>query len=253
MNRLMLPLAAAVLGLGLTFTVRADEKSEGAAIVDKAIKAVGGEAKVAGLHNAVYKFKGQVTEGGGNVELQGTISVRGQDHYRVELEISKGGQNMQILLVMNGDQAWISQMGQVQDAPKEVVSALRQAFLAGRAATLLSLLKDKDTQLSPLGEVKVNDKTTLGLKVARKDFKEFDLYFDKESGLIVKCETKFMGPGNQEVDFEYVFSEPKEHGGLKHFSKMLLNHKSENKTIVEFELVELKADQKLEDGLFARP
>jgi outer membrane lipoprotein-sorting protein len=250
MNRFILTVAAAVIGLGIPGGLRADDAQ---AVVDKAIKAVGGEQKIAGLKNASYKFKGQVKEGGNSAELQGTLSVRGQDQYRIELEVSVNGQNRPLMFILNGSQGWMSTMGQVQDAPQDVITAVRQAFITGRAATLLTLLKDQDTQLSPLGEVKLNDRPALGLKVTRKDFREFDLYLDKETHLPVKCETKFMGPNNQEAEFEYVFSEPKEFSGLKHFTKMLLNIKSENKTLVEFELVELKLDQKLEDAQFSRP
>jgi hypothetical protein len=72
---------------------------------------------------------------------------------------------------------------------------------------LLKIYAGEELVTVPLGEVKVNDRATLGLKVTRQGYKEFDLCFDKETHLPIKIETKLAGPNNQEGTFEYFLSE----------------------------------------------
>ena len=77
------------------------------------------------------------------------------------------------------------------------------------------------------------------------------LYFDKEAGLPVKCDTKIMEPGGKEASLEFFFSEHKDIGGVKHFMKLMV--RVDGKETVEFELSELKLNEKLDDSQFAKP
>jgi len=241
--------AAIVLAPGVPAC--ADEQSEALAVIDKAIKAMGGDQKVDSLKSAIYKAKGLAKDGGQDIQIEAEVSARGLGQYRVDMEVNVQGQSRKMLVVLNGEQGWMKTMDRVEDAPNGVAAAVQQAFLGPRTATLLSLLKDKETKLSPLGEVKVNDRPTLGIKVLRKDFREFDLYFDKETSLPVKCDSRITNPNGQEESIEYEFSGPKEVSGLKHFTKLVVKIKGPG--TVEFELTELKTNEKLGDDLFAKP
>jgi len=54
---------------------------------------------------------------------------------------------------------------------------------------MLAPLKDKAYTLAPIGEVKVEDRPALGLRVSRKGNRDINLYFDKKTYLRVKTNT----------------------------------------------------------------
>jgi hypothetical protein len=84
-----------------------------------------------------------------------------------------------------------------------VAEAKEQAH-AGWVATLAPLKDAKRFTLATLGEIKVEDKPALGVKVSRQGPRDVDLYFDKRSGLLVRTEwpaSRTTSPG-QEVTEE---------------------------------------------------
>ena len=87
----------------------------------------------------------------------------------------------------------------------------------------------------------------------RKDHRDVNLFFDKESGLLIKVETKikdFMA-GGQEVTEETIRSDFKEIDGRKVPMKFVINH--DGKLYVDGEATEFKFHDKLEDNVFAKP
>src|SRR5262249_25995452 len=115
---------------------------------------------------------------------------------------------------------------------------------------------EKGYSLAPLGEIKVDDRPAVGVKVTHKDRPDVDLYFDKKSGLPVKCEMRLKGyAGNyaqfDEAAFEFFLSEYKETDGVKHFTKVVV--KADGKQVMEIELTEIAPQDKLDDNAFAKP
>src|SRR5262249_61116637 len=82
----------AALAVGVLMTCgkvgRADDQAEALKIVDAAIKAAGGEAKLAKLKAVSMKGKGTIHEGGqeGTFTIDGT--VQGLDRFKLNLELS---------------------------------------------------------------------------------------------------------------------------------------------------------------------
>jgi hypothetical protein len=226
--------------------LRADEQADGKALLDKAMKALGGEAKLGTLLAATLKGKITVQEGGKEetVTLQG--QCQGLDQARLEVEVM----GRKALFVVNRDKAWFSDGNRTEEAPKEILDIILPDLYALRLASVP--LADKEAKFSPLGEVKVGDRATWGVKVACKGRSEVDLYFDQENGLPVKCEVRVTEPGgNDEVAHEFLFTDYKDFDGVKHFTKVTLNRKG-MKTF-ELELNEVKREEKLDDTLFAKP
>jgi hypothetical protein len=115
---------------------------------------------------------------------------------------------------------------------------------------LLAAVKDKPYKLSLLGEVKINNKAALGLSITHKDFKEVNLFFDKETGLPVKAEIRVNGPDDSEGAIEYLYAEYKEMDGIKHPTKITVKTQD---TEANLEISEVKAKEKLDDSEFAKP
>jgi hypothetical protein len=112
-------------------------------------------------------------------------------------------------------------------------------------------LKAKDLKLSPLGEMKVNDRAALGIKVVKKDYPDVDLYFDKETHLPIKCELRVKEKNGMEVTTAWFFSDFKEVAGVKHPLKVALHR--EDKKMMEMEIGEAKSEEKVDEGTFAKP
>src|SRR5262249_48321930 len=168
--------------------LRADDQADVKPLLDKAIKAMGGEEKLAKLRAGSCQTK--LTAQGGN-EFVATLNVswQGRGQYRIEAEAQENGQSHKVVAVINGDEGWARPEGrEANEAPKGMVPFLKDVFLAVRLPQVLPALRDKDFKLSPLGEVKVGNRTAVGVTVAHKDHKDINLFFDKETGLPVKTD-----------------------------------------------------------------
>src|SRR5947208_787371 len=64
---------------------RADDQ-DAKAILDKAIKAVGGAEKLGKVQAATWKAKGTITFNGNDNEFTSQATVQGLDHYRTEFD-----------------------------------------------------------------------------------------------------------------------------------------------------------------------
>src|SRR6202011_4090099 len=85
---------------------------------------------------------------------------------------------------------------------------VRAALLKGRFAdylTQLTVLKNKDYQLAGMGESKVEGRAALGIKVTAAERPEVQLFFDKESGLLLKTEHRQLDPRSRDEVIQEVF------------------------------------------------
>src|SRR5262249_23048421 len=107
-------------------------------------------------------------------------------------------------------------------------------------------------KLSTIGESKIEKRTALGVKVTRKDHRDIDLYFDKETGLLLKSETRVKDDGSgQEVAQESFYDDYKEVQGTK--QAMKFTGKRDGKVFVEAEATEIELAEKLDASVFAKP
>jgi hypothetical protein len=243
-----------VLAVGLALgagAARADEQPEAKVLLDRAIKAMGGEAKLAKLGTVSGKGKITTTQGGQEVtvNLQGTW--QGLSQYRAELEIQKGGDNFNAIMVISGDKGWFKKNDNTEDAPEGLVPFIQNFFYAGRMPQMLPALKDNAYKLTPLGEVKVGTQPAVGFSVSHPDYKDVSLFFDKESGLPLKSEIKLTEPRrDQESTIEYHYRDYKDFDGVKLCGMITIKFNNEEFTV---ELIELKAAEKMDDSRFDRP
>jgi hypothetical protein len=243
---------ALCLSLVVSPLARADEQADMKAVVDKAIKAAGGQAKLKKLKAMTWKAKGSFTDGNREVAFTIDASIQDTRQAKLDLHAEHNGQSIEAGLVINGDKGWFKGPKGVETIPKELLAFLKDDFGALRLAQTLVPLKDKGCTLSSLGEVKIGDKPALGIKVARKGHADVDVYFDKKTHLPVKCTVKGKEDGNgQEKTHEFFLSEFKDAAGVRHFTKVLF--KRDDKKMMEVELSDIEAVDKHDDGVFAKP
>ena len=90
------------------------------------------------------------------------------------------------------------------------------------------------------------------MKVTRKGRRDIDLYFDKESGLLVKTETRVKDEGSgQEVSEETFVTDYKEVQGVKQATRFTINR--DGKPFMEGEATDIGLAEKLDASVFAKP
>ncbi|MBX9625456.1 MAG: hypothetical protein K2X82_16740 [Gemmataceae bacterium] len=248
----------AALAVGLAVAVgapaRADEADAKAAraLVDKAIKAHGGADALTKFGASTSKFKGTFHGMGMNLPMEGSLYANGADQFKVDIQIEAGGMTLQVTNVIDGDKGWAKVGDQVVELNADQLAEARDQAYAGWLVTLAPLVKGKDFTLATAGEVLVNDKPALGVKVSHKGRGDVTLYFDKESSLLVKYETKVKDEGSgQEVNEEGFPSAYKEVQGTK--QAMKFKTLRDSKLYLEGEISEMTLSDKLDANTFAKP
>ncbi len=239
---------AVLLALGLVLgslrVSRADDQSDARGLITKAIRAAGGEEKLAKYKAQTWTEKGTYYGMGAGVPYTGTYALQWPDKFKMEIQGV-------FTIVVNGDKGWTNANGSTQEMSKEQLEEQKQGLYNGWVATLVPL-KDKAYKVSFLGESKVGDRQALGVKVARKDHYDVNLYFDKETSLLVKSSTRLKeAMSGQEVEQEASYSEFKEVAGVK--IPMKVSIKRDGKQFVEAENSDIKLAEKLDDSVFAKP
>jgi hypothetical protein len=245
-------LVTVALGLLIAPVQQARAADEPKALIEKAIKAYGGEEKLAGIKALRLKSKGTVEVLGQSLAFtsEGVQELSGK--LRSDLSFEVMGQQVTVTQVFNGEKGWFKVMDNTMELEGDLLKEMKQQVYNSRVNTLVPLLKDKAFTLAPLGETKVNGKDALGVKVSAKDYRDIDLYFEKESGLVVKVVTVALDSTTmKEVSREIIFSEFKETDGLKHATKMLMTQ--DGKKFIDGEITEYKAIDKPDDSTFAKP
>src|SRR5579864_1347099 len=94
-----------VVTSGLYSPVRADDK-DAHAVLDKAIKALGGEEKLGKVEAATWKGRGKVTINGDDNPFSIQTTMQGLDRVRTEFEGEFNGNAVKVVTVLNGDKGW---------------------------------------------------------------------------------------------------------------------------------------------------
>jgi hypothetical protein len=178
-------LPALVAGLALVPTGAArDQPDEARALVERAVKAMGGLENLTKAKAAHYHSRGRFPVDGYHF----TSECFSESSERIKLTtLSLDSDNpMFRTLVLLRDRGWIVHNGVLQDLDEEMMEQMRKARYSDRVAGLVTLLRDPGYTLTPLGETRVKDAAALGVKVTAAGRQEINLYFDRESGLLVK-------------------------------------------------------------------
>ena len=254
MRRLLIPCA---LVLALAALGRADDDADAKAVVEKAVKARGGADNLAKYKADVLKIKGAVHVSGLDIDFAGEISFQQPDKSRAVIEGTVMGTNFKSTRVVNGDKGWIDDLlgatQSMRDMSKEELAEERESQNANSIARL-AVLTDKAYTVSTVGESKVGDKEAVGILVKRKGYRDVSLFFDKKTHLLLKSETRVKDPqggGDTEFTQEAFYDDYKKVGDLQVAHKLTI--KRDGKAFLESETTEFKPEEKLDDGLFAKP
>jgi hypothetical protein len=222
-------------------------------LVEKAIEAQGGEAKVAKLRTMRIKAEGTMALVPGQAETAFTIEDVWQmpDRYRSTSHYTFMGMKVVQSQVIEGDKGWIEFNGQATDMPKEAVAEMREQRYA-EDLDRLGFLKDADKELSAVPDADVNGKPAAGVRIKSKGRRDVTLYFDRTTGLLVKRAHAVLDPATgKEVVQEVVFADYADKNGVKHY-KTLTAYRA-GKKVIDAKVTEVEFLDKVDPKLFAKP
>ena len=248
MSRRWLPMLVAAALLMAAGSARGQDEPQ--VLLDRAVKAHGGEA-------ALAKFKAGHSRIRGTLAFAGNGPFTGETYYQlpsqikniVQFEINE--KKSTVVEVLNGDRASMTVNGEAVQLNEKIVAELREGGHMLRVTRLLPL-KEKAYQLSLVPAINVDGRAAAGLKVVTKGFRDVTLYFDKETCLLVKTERQVLDVGNDKfVSEERIFSDYKEVQGIKVPRKVMMLR--DGKKYTEAEDYDIQVLEKLDDAIFANP
>lgn len=221
------------------------------AVVAKAIAAHGGEAKVAKLKAMQWGGEMRATVPGmGEMTVTWKQTWRLPDHVRDVQEMDLKGAKFVKIQVSAGDRFWVSTNGRTQELKDEMRTKMQEEMYPEVFDKLIPLT-DKKYVLSSIDEMKVAGEPAAGIKVASKGHRDVKLYFDKDSGLLVKRENQIANEKGELVRLELFYSDFKEFEGVKLYRKA--EAFTDGNKFADITITEIKFFDKLGDDVFAKP
>ena len=250
MRKFLLLTAAACCVAGLSSQARAEDDTR--AIIEKAIKAHGGMEKLARLKKmgVQSKGKGKVQQAGGiDITLE-TSAQDGKSRQVIEGEVANTKFKQIILFDGKKLQIFINDKEFKLDDKKMLKEVQEQAY-AEKVVGLL-FFKDKGFKLFPLGEMKVNDKAAVGVRVSSEGHRDVNLFFDKDKGLLLKKITRALDfLSGEEQSQEKLFQEYKDRDGFVQPTKVVVLR--DGKELLSLEIEEVKFVDRFDDDTFTKP
>jgi outer membrane lipoprotein-sorting protein len=246
MRQTMCMVSAGLLFLAGTALGQGNGSADAKALVEKAIKAAGGADKLAKCKASTWSEKGIYYGQGNGIDYTGKYAVQWPDKFRMEIEGA-------FTIVINGDKGWLKTGEGTMELPKDQLDEHREGRHARYITTLLPVVQDPGYTLATLKETTVGSKPALGVKVSSKGHRDVSLYFDKESGLLVKSEwrAKDLEGGGKDVQQEAFYSNYKDVEGVKLPMKLLVMR--DGRKYVEAEHFDVRCVEKLDDKMFGKP
>jgi len=237
-----------VFGLAL-FSRAADDET--GAIIDKAIAAHGLKGKTQKELAYRGKNKGTLFVAGLELEFTQEVAVQTPGKFKEVMQLAVMGQNVTVTTIFNGKEGWIKRNEMDIPVKDELLAELKEAAYMMRLSQGL-FLKDKSLKFSLLGEVEVNGKPALGIKVEKKGKKDLDFFFDKATGLLAKTQRRVKDfQTGQEATEERIVTEYHEVKGRKIGKKVQV--KRDGKDFLKAEVLEANLLDQIDDSEFAKP
>jgi len=238
-------ITAAILFVPFVPTRAGDDDAK--SIVDKGIKALGGEDKLAKVEAFTTKAKGSIVFNGNENEMTTETTAKGLDHMRREF----GNDQFHGVVVFAGDKGWRKFGDNSSEIEGDAVANEKRSIYLQVIPVTLMPLKGSGFKCKAAGEDKVGDKPATKLKVTAPDGKDFTISFDKENGLPVKVVAKVVGFNGEEFTMDTSYSDYKDFGGIKKATK--ISSKRDGEKFQDMEVTDFKVLDKVESDTFSEP
>jgi hypothetical protein len=193
-------------------TARAQE-DEGRALVARAVRAHGGDKL---LKIKTVQTRGKATIEALGVKIQTTDErwVQFPDRIKCATQFTVSGVTLTMGFIYDDKQGWMQALDKVRDMDAATLKAMREDTLFLERIVMLHVQGEKGGKWSLVGEAKVEDRPASGVRLECAGHPAINLYFDKETHLLIKTERRTKDPGGQEVTEEKFFKDYKEVNGV---------------------------------------
>ena len=216
----------------------------------RAVKAHGGAETIARYQARHIKVRGTLT-GKNNLPFVHELYYQAPGQMRDVLTIEAEGKRSTIAYGFDGEAGWIVVDGKPNALPEAMKAELKEAAHLARVTGLSGVLAP-GIEAAALPAIDVAGRPALGVRVASKGHRDIALYFDKESGLLVKAEHQIMDAGTRKlVKEERYYGGWKDVKGLRTPAQVAILR--DGKKFMQAEAVELEVLEKLDVGLFRQP
>jgi hypothetical protein len=251
MARFLGAFLVSVFVCSLAGPVRAADANDAKAIVDKAIKALGGEEKLSKVKVATWKSKGTITIMGNESPITTQTTLQGLDHIRQEFELEFNGNQVKGMTVLAGDKGWRKFGDNLMEMDNDAVANEKRTVYLTVIPLKVLPLRSKGFKVEVIGDENIGGKPAAGVKATAPDGKDFRLYFDKQSGLPVRIVAKVADFMGNELTQETTFSDYKQIGGIKKATKM--QSKRDGEKFLELQMTDFKVLDQVDPKTFAEP
>jgi RNA polymerase sigma factor (sigma-70 family) len=218
-------------------------------VIDHVLHAYGGEAKVRGLKAFTWKVKYPKTEAVQGNECTEDYSVQVPDKYR--MENATKGEAKRFIHIFNttGFRRWTRDGdGKVEEV--FFLGVERPAeywidYITHLGPRGVLRLKDPANKLSLLDPIKVGGRAAVGVLVKREGAPELKLYFDKETGLLLREE-------HPAEDVVILYADYQRFDGVP-VPRKTTQKLNKGTVTLEGELLEFKAVDKFDAKVFEKP
>lgn len=230
-----------------------EAKTFEAKIVNNIINALGDSKEAKSKSAIVAQVEASINIDGRMGQMTGTWTLNSTDQFRAELQMQIMGRTEGGTLVSDGKKVWAmdQRRNKAEEAPEEAVKVITADFCAIRVLQHPYILKDKNVKLSSLGELRIGEQDTVGLRVEIKGKAEIDLYVDKKTWLPVKSSLLVKEGNNVELEHAFIVKDYKKSGPRKHFTKLIMER--DGKKTMDMKLTNIELKEKLDASQFEKP
>jgi hypothetical protein len=161
-----------------------------------------------------------------------------------------GGQKQPMSMALNGPSGWKKIGGEIEDLFPALADSVREGDADVWSLITLLPLKQNGVKLRALPQVEINKKVAVGLNVSRPGHTNAQLYFDADTGLLLRVNVRVHEAGlevSREVDlFDY-----KNCDGINLPTRVTVTQNA--RKIEEWAIQNYRFPDKLDDKTFAKP
>jgi hypothetical protein len=217
------------------------------AILDKAIKAIGGEERLNKISSFSWTSTSVAKTGGKPIEMSAVFTFDGLTRVRREFRIGA----VPRLTILDRDKGWYAFRREYSQMDGDAVAKEKRNIYLQVVPSLLVPLKRDGFKYVATGQEEVDGKPASVLNVTGPDGKEFLLYFDKESSLPVREVARSISDdGKQHVETA-TFRRYQAFGGIKQATAIEVRRGPQDVTFIE--ITDFRVLDRVNSELFARP
>jgi hypothetical protein len=228
-----------------------DARISAESIVQKAVSAHGGRAKLAGLTKVYVRARAEPRDDINCIaEIWTDLPARRKLTLHME---KKSGEKLEVVRTVDGNGGWEwADQGKPRELDESELSEARESLYRSYVRMLFPLLEQKDEfKLVFRGEAQRKQRSTYRIIVTAQNRSDLDLFIDAQSGLLTEVSGKTIAARAKDRIATAYFPEFKDVSGLKFPARAV--------TLVDDvqfgadELLELRCVEEFPKGTFDRP